>query len=161
MFDRGDYEKALYYFRESDKIIKNDVTTVVNIATCLAKLDRFDEALEYYEIGARFESHLGQYYNWGAILEYRGDYAKAIEVFHNASTYSSEGGRLTLYQDDHAMKAVSAMHEGTLLCRTGDSQGGVDAFKYAVSIDNNLGTSGWRGWLSRRRDLARKQFTLS
>ncbi|KNC54578.1 uncharacterized protein AMSG_12353 [Thecamonas trahens ATCC 50062] len=137
-FARGEYAQAVAYFNVSLIASPDDPSTLINIATCYAKMNAFDTAIEYYEAASKLATNLGQFFNWGAILEHRGQYEEAIKVFHMASEFSPHGGRLALYQDDPKMKALAAMHEGTLLCRVGRGRDGLDRFYYAVRVDPNL-----------------------
>lgn len=136
-FSAGRYDQALIHFNRSNTLSPNDATTLINMATTLAKLDRLDDAIVQYEAASKLARNLGQFYNWGAILEHRGLYEDAIRVYHMASEIAADGGRLNLYQDDYATKALAAVHEGTLLCRTGRADEGLRRFYYATQLDAN------------------------
>jgi len=55
----GDYERALTYFLRSSKLVAS-VPNITNAAICLDKLERYDEALEHYELLlTKFHDELG------------------------------------------------------------------------------------------------------
>ena len=137
-FAKLDYRNAITYFNASLVATPDDPSIFINIATCFAKLDELDTAIEYYEAASKLATNLGQFFNWGAILEHRGQYEEAIRVFHMASEFNPHGGRLALYQDDPGLKALAAVHEGTLLCRVGRGKEGLARFYYATQVNPNL-----------------------
>jgi|TARA_B110000091_G_scaffold210473_1_gene253361 tetratricopeptide (TPR) repeat protein len=131
----GRISESVIYFKESLKVVPDDPTTLVNMATSLYRLNKQNQAIVHYERASKYAQGFGQYFNWGYIHELRNEYDRAIQIFDMASQFMPEGGRMALYQDDPYAKAVCAIHLGTLLCRQHLSDQGLLAFYRAVAID--------------------------
>ena len=79
LFSNGQISESVTYFQESLKIVPDDPTTLVNLATSLYRLDLHDRAIAHYEEASKYAQGFGQYFNWGYIYESRKDYDRAIQ----------------------------------------------------------------------------------
>ena len=50
LFRNQDYEEALFQFQQANELYPNDVTIIYNIGRTLEELERFDEAIVFFNI---------------------------------------------------------------------------------------------------------------
>jgi tetratricopeptide (TPR) repeat protein len=129
----GHHQDALRYYEDSlahEKLalrLKPDLPDAYrNVATCLSKLGRYQEATEYCEQAVRIKpDDPDTYYCYGTILLKQGNASEAIQQFEKA-----------LFLSPNSVEAHNNL--GLLLSRVGRWQEAVQHFEWALRINPNF-----------------------
>ena len=139
--NRGDYDKALEYFKQALEIREKSIgkaDSYNNIGIVYNNRGNYDKALEYlkqaldiYEkvLGKEHPDTAASYGNIGTIYANRGDYEKAVEYYKLAvDIYEKVLGK------EHPDTAISYNNIGVLYMNRGDYDKALEYYKLALDI---------------------------
>ncbi|MGH1366902.1 MAG: tetratricopeptide repeat protein [Calditrichia bacterium] len=89
------YDGALYAFNKADSLSPGDGVLKYNHGVALFRLERFDEAADYFTEAVKLNDYLDAHLYLGAIYEQRGEYEKALERFRYR--VANKGGEEDVY----------------------------------------------------------------
>jgi len=82
---KGDYNRAIEYYREAIRINPDDAAAHYNLGSALQNLERYDEAEEEYREAIRINPDLAEaHYNLGNLLKDLKRYAEAEKEYREA-----------------------------------------------------------------------------
>jgi protein O-mannosyl-transferase len=122
---KGDAESALHEFKESLRFEPNDTRTFYNIGNMLVLLDRFDEAIEYYNRLLELKPNDADTYGaLASINTAKGQLGQAAELYRKGLRYNSGD-------------AVLHKGFGLLLLRTGRVDDAIKELEQAAKLGSD------------------------
>lgn len=105
-FHKGDYENALIFYKTSIEKYGNEPVVLYNIGTCLVKLKKYNEAIEYFQQAIKIRCIANCFYNIGYCHMKLEEYRDALRMLGVASAlYLKETGQ----EDEECENAIKLL----------------------------------------------------
>lgn len=125
LFNKGDYEKALYYYNKAIFTNNHYADYYNNRGTAMSALGYTQKALEDYNEAIRLKpDYVDAYNNRGILYDKLGQYPQAIQDYNE-----------TIRRNHHYANAYN--NRGTIYGRQGQYQKAINDFNKAITIKSN------------------------